>query len=340
MGDGQPALIVGELSCNHAGSLEVAERTIRAMKAAGVDCVKLQTLRPDRLTLDCQQAPFIVKGGTLWDGRSLYDLYRETQTPWEWHAGLKELAESLGMLFLSSPFDLEAVDFLAELGVCAFKIASFEITDHALIARVAAQGKPVILSTGVSAEEDIAEAIAVVRAAGNDQIIVTKCVSAYPTPLETVHLRALPTLRRRFDVLVGLSDHSRTPLVPCAATAMGACLIEKHFILDRALGGPDAAFSLNPGEWREMVDQVRQTEAALGSAELRPTAQAKAGRQYARSLFVTENVRSGETFTEANVRSIRPGDGLHPRHLGVVLGKKAARDIARGTPLAWELCHD
>lgn len=337
VGDGQPALIVGELSCNHGGSLEVAERTIRAMKDAGVDCVKLQTSRPDTITLDCRKPPFVIQGGTLWDGRTLHDLYRETYTPWEWHAGLKQLAESLGMLFLSSPFDLEAVDFLDELGVCAFKIASFEITDHALIARAAAKGKPVIISTGVAAEEDIADAIAVVRATGNRQILVTKCVSAYPTPLASVNLRSLADLRRQFGVLAGLSDHSLTPLVPCAAVATGACLIEKHFILDRALGGPDAAFSLTPPEWRAMVDDVRNTEAALGPGGLDATPQANAGRKFARSLFVTEDVKRGEIFRAANVRSIRPGDGLHPRFLPDVLGRQATRDIERGTPLAWNL---
>jgi len=340
VGDGQPVLIVGELSCNHGGSLEVAERTIRAMKAAGVDCVKLQTSRPDTLTLDCKKAPFIVNGGTLWDGRTLHDLYQETYTPWEWHAGLKQLAESLGMLFLSSPFDLEAVDFLDGLGVCAFKIASFEITDHALIARAAAKGKPVIISTGVAGESDIAEAVAVCRAAGNDQILVTKCVSAYPTPLASMNLRSLPDIRRRFDVLVGLSDHSPTPLVPCAAVAMGACLVEKHFILDRALGGPDAAFSLTPPEWREMVDDIRQTEAALGQGGLTATPQANAGRKYSRSLFVAQDVKRGEVFTAVNIRSVRPGDGLHPRHLGEVLGKRAVRDVERGTPLDWSLLHE
>lgn len=340
VGDGQPALIVGELSCNHAGSREVAERTIRAMKAAGVDCVKLQTSRPDTITLDCRQPPFVVGGGTLWDGRTLHDLYRETYTPWEWHAGLKELAESLGMLFLSSPFDLEAVDFLDDLGVCAFKIASFEITDHALIGRAAAKGKPIILSTGIADESDLAEAVAVVRAAGNEQILVTKCVSAYPTPLASVNLRSLAALRARFGVLVGLSDHSLAPVVPCTAVAAGACLVEKHFILDRALGGPDAAFSLTPDEWRSMVAGVREVETALGAGGLGITAAAEAGRQFARSLFVVRDVRAGETLDAANIRSIRPGHGLHPRHLPEVLGRKAARDIERGTPLAWEHLHE
>jgi len=305
-----------------------------------VDCVKLQTSRPDHLTLDCRQPSFVVGGGTPWDGRTLHELYRETHTPWEWHAGLKRLAESLGMLFLSSPFDLEAVDFLDELGVCAFKIASFEITDHALIARAAAKGRPIILSTGIAGEADIAEAVAVVRAAGNEQLLVTKCVSAYPTPLASVNLRSLAALRARFGVLVGLSDHSLTPVVPCTAVAAGACLVEKHFILDRALGGPDAAFSLTPAEWRAMVAGVREVETALGGGDLGLSAAAAAGRQFARSLFVVRDVRAGEPFDAGNVRSIRPGQGLHPRHLPAVLGRKAARDLARGTPLAWEHLHD
>jgi pseudaminic acid synthase len=340
VGEGHPALIVGELSCNHAGSLEVAERTIRAMKESGVDCVKLQTSRPDSITLDCRKPPFVVTGGTLWDGRTLFDLYQETFTPWEWHAELKSLAESLGMLFLSSPFDLEAVDFLDDLGVCAFKIASFEITDHALIRRAAEKGRPLIISTGIADENDIAEAICVAREAGNDQILLTKCVSAYPTPLASFNLRAMVHMRTRFGVPVGLSDHSRTPLVPCAAVAMGACLVEKHFILDRSLGGPDAAFSLTPEEWRHMVDVLRQTEATLGSPDLTPTAAAVSGRSFARSLFVTRDMKSGEVFDITNVRSIRPGHGLHPRNLPAVLGRHATAAIERGTPLDWNLIGD
>ena len=337
VGDGQPALIVGELSCNHGGSLEIAERTIRAMKDAGVDCVKLQTSRPDSITLDCRKPPFIVEGGTLWDGRTLFDLYQETYTPWEWHAGLKALSESLGMLFLSSPFDLGAVDFLDELGVCALKIASFEITDHALIARAAAKGKPVIISTGIATAADIAEAIAVIRGAGNDQILVTKCVSAYPTPLASVNLRSMVEMRERFGVLVGLSDHSTTPLVPCAAVSLGACLVEKHFILDRALGGPDSEFSLNPTEWRTMVDDIRRTEEALGVGGLDAALQGSSRKTFARSLFIVRDVKQGESFDADSVRSIRPGHGLHPRYLPNVLGRRAACDIERGTPLDWKL---
>jgi pseudaminic acid synthase len=244
------------------------------------------------------------------------------------------------MLFLSSPFDLEAVDFLDELGVDALKIASFEITDHALIGRAARTGRPLIISTGVADENDIAEAIAVAQAAGNDQIILTKCVSAYPTPMASVNLRAMAHMRTRFGVLVGLSDHSRTPLVPCAAVAMGACLVEKHFILDRSLGGPDAPFSLTPDEWRRMVDDLRQTEAALGSASLAPSEPALAGRCYARSLFVTRDMKRGDAFDETNVRSIRPGHGLHPRNLPKVLGRHANADIERGTPLDFSLIGD
>jgi pseudaminic acid synthase len=337
VGDCRPALIVGELSCNHAGSLEIARRTLRAMRESGVDCVKLQTSRPDTITLDCRKPPFVVGRDTLWEGRTLHDLYRETYTPWEWHHELRALADELDMLFMSSPFDLEAVDFLEDVGVCAYKIASFEITDHALIRKAAGKGRPLIISTGVADEADIAAAVAVARSAGNDQILVTKCVSAYPTPLSKVHLRTLPAIRERFGVLVGLSDHSLSPLVPCAAVSLGACLVEKHFILDRELGGPDAAFSLTPDQWLRMVEDVRATEAALGGADLAITPESRSGRAFARSLFIVRDVAAGEVLDDSCVRSIRPGNGLHPRHLPEVLGRKAVRDIERGSPLSWDL---
>lgn len=337
VGDGQPALIVGELSCNHAGSLDVARRTLYAMREAGADCVKLQTSRPDSITLDCRKPPFVIGGGTLWDGRTLHDLYSETYTPWEWHYTLRELAGELGMLFMSSPFDLEAVDFLEEVGVCAYKIASFEITDHALIRKAAGKGKPLIISTGIADENDIAEAVAVARSAGNDQLLITKCVSAYPTPLASVNLRCLSLIRQRFDVLTGLSDHSLTTTVPCTAIALGACLVEKHFILDRSLGGPDAEFSLTPPEWQTMVEEVRNTELALGRSDLAIAPAPKSGKQFARSLFVIRDVAAGDVLDETCVRSIRPGLGLHPRHLPEVLGCKASCAIERGTPLDWSL---
>ena len=337
IGPGQPCYIVAELSANHHQRFEQAVELVRTAKACGADAVKLQTYTPDTITIDCDTAHFRIGGGTLWEGRKLYDLYGEACTPWEWHPRLKELAASLGMACFSSPFDASAVEFLEQLDVPAYKIASFELVDLPLIRRVARTGKPMIMSTGMASIDEIAEAVDVARAAGARQLVLLACSSAYPSPPESINLRRIPDLAARFDVVTGLSDHTLGIAVPIAAVAMGACLIEKHFCLSRDEPGPDSAFSLEPGELRAMVEAVRTAEKALGRAEYGVTAAERASQVFRRSLFVVKDVKAGERFTSESVRSIRPGNGLHTRHLDDVLGKEAARDIPRGTPLSWDL---
>ena len=336
VGDGCPSYIVAEMSCNHRQDYSIAERTIDAIAETGADAVKLQTARPEALTLKCNREEFIISGGTPWDGRTLYDLYCETQTPWEWHKPLMERARKKGLGFFSSPFDLEAVEFLADLGVPAFKIASFEAVDPQLIRAAAKHNLPVIISTGISMESDIELGLQTCRSVGNENVILTKCTSAYPAPLSAANLRALPAFRERFNCLVGLSDHTVGNAVAVGSVAVGGCFIEKHIILDRSLGGPDAGFSMEPSEFKEMVTEVRQMEGALGSAEIDVTV-GSGNRIFARSLFVVEEIKKGDILDLNNVRSIRPGHGLPPKELELILGRRAKLDIARGTPLSWEL---
>jgi len=337
IGDGCPAYIIAELSCNHRQDYSIAERSIDAIAASGADAVKLQTARPDRLTLDCNRKEFIISGGTPWDGRTLYDLYCETQTPWDWHKPLMERAHSKGLDFFSSPFDEGAIEFLVGLGVPAFKIASFEAIDPQLIRAAAKHQLPVIISTGVSSEEDIEMGVEACRSVGNEKVILTKCTSAYPAELSDANLRAIPQMRKRFNCSVGLSDHTIGGFVAAASVAVGSCLIEKHFILDRKLGGPDAGFSMEPHEFKEMVEQVRLMEAALGSKDVGVGGKASSNRIFARSLFVVEDIKAGELLNPQNVRSIRPGYGLPPKEFDRVVGSRAKVDLQRGTPLAWEL---
>ena len=329
--------IVAELSANHAQDLNLAKETIYAMKEAGADAVKLQTYTPDTMTIDSRKEYFVIKQGTLWDGRNFYELYKEAYTPWEWHYELKELAEKLGLVFFSTPFDRSAVDFLEELEVPIYKIASFEITDIPLIEYVASKGKPVIISTGIATLSDIEEAVNACRRVGNNQFVLLKCVSAYPAPLEDVNLRTIPNMAETFGCPVGLSDHTLGISVPTAAVALGAKVIEKHFILSKDIDSPDREFSLTPEEFREMVQAIRDVEKALGKVSYELTEKMKKGREFARSLFVVKDVKKGEVFTEENVRSIRPGYGLHPKYLKEILGRRARKDIERGTPLSWEL---
>jgi pseudaminic acid synthase len=327
-------MLIAELSANHNHRLDVAIDTIRAAAKAGADAIKLQTYTADTLTIDCDNEHFRIGHGTLWDGKTLYNLYKEAYTPWEWHAELYRIAREEGLVCFSSPFDATAVDFLEALDTPAHKIASFEIQDIPLIRYAASKGKPIIISTGIAMEEDVRLAVETCRAAGNGQIVLLKCTSAYPAPLEEANLRTMQDLRERFGVMVGVSDHTMDHTVPVVATALGGCLIEKHFILDRNLGGPDAAFSLDPAGFAEMARQVRDVETALGRVSYERSELVEKNRKFARSLFVVDDVKAGEAITAANVRSIRPGFGLHPRYYDTVLGKTFTRDIVRGTPLS------
>lgn len=337
VGGSDRVLVVAELSANHAHRFEIAVDTVRAAARAGADAVKLQTYTADTLTIDSRRPEFRIGGGTLWDGRTLHDLYEEAHTPWEWQPELARVAADEGLICFSTPFDTTAVDFLEDMDVPAYKIASFEITDIGLIEYVASKGKPVIISTGIATLDEIEKAIGVCRKAGNDQVALLKCTSAYPTPLAEVNLRTLPDMAERFGCVVGLSDHTMSTTVPAAAVALGARIVEKHFIIDRSIGGPDAPFSLEPAHFEAMVTAVREVEQALGEATYELTESARSGRAFARSLFVVADMRAGEPFTLKNVRSIRPGSGLAPKHLIEVLGRRASRNVEKGTPLSWEL---
>ncbi len=336
IGEGQKVFIVAELSANHKQDKEVARDSIYAIKDTGADAVKLQTYTPDTITIDCKNDFFKIKHGTLWDGKTLYELYKEAYTPWDWHYELKELAESLGLVFFSTPFDKTAVDFLENLQVPAYKIASFEITDIPLIEYIATKGKPVIISTGIASISEIHEAVSTCKKAGNDQVILLKCTSAYPAPFEEINLKTIPHMAETFNCIVGLSDHTLGIEVPIAAVTLGAKLIEKHFILDKNIGGPDAAFSLEPEEFKKMVSSIRNVEKAIGTVNYEPSEGMRKSRVFSRSLFAIKDIKKGEIFTESNIRSIRPGLGLHPRYLNLILGKKARKDIKKGSPLNFE----
>ncbi len=328
--------IIAELSANHNQDINIAKETIYAMKESGADAVKLQTYTPDTLTIDCDNEYFQIKQGTLWDGQTLYNLYKQAYTPWEWHFELKELAEKLGLVFFSTPFDKTAVDFLEKLNVPIYKIASFEITDIPLIEYVASKGKPMIISTGISTFEDIELAVNTCKQSGCQDITLLKCTSAYPAPLEEANLLTIPDMKKRFGVKVGLSDHTLGISVPIAAVALGAEVIEKHFILDKKIGGPDAEFSLEPKEFADMVKSIREVELALGEVNYELSPKVEKSRIFARSLFAVEDIREGEVFTEKNIRSIRPGFGLHPKYYKSLLGKKSKRVIKRGEPIREE----
>lgn len=337
VGPDEPVYLVAELSANHRQRYEEAEKLVRAAKEAGADAVKLQTYTPDTLTIDSEDDMFRHGPGSPWEGKTLYELYEEAYTPWDWQPKLKDLAEDLGMDLFSAAFDPTAVDFLEEMGVPAYKVASFEIVDIPLIERIAQTGKPVILSTGTASRAEIDEAVAAVEAAGARQVALLKCTSAYPTPPDEMNLRAIRQWADDYGIPIGLSDHSLSLETPVAAVALGASLVEKHFTLSRGRPSLDAAFSLEPKEFHAMVTAVRQTEQALGRAEYEVGKEEAPSLAFRRSLFVVREVKAGEAFTEANLRSIRPGNGLHPRHLKEILGRKAVNDIARGTPMAWEL---
>jgi pseudaminic acid synthase len=334
IGHGFPVYIVAELSANHRQKLDEAIGLIKAAREVGADAVKLQTYTPDTMTIQCDKAEFQIGGGTLWDGKTLYDLYSEAYMPWEWQPKLKKLADDLGIDLFSTPYDKAAVDFLEEIGVPAYKVASFEIADIPLIEYIASKRKPMIISTGMATLAEIDEAVQAARKAGAYQIALLKCTSVYPAPPEEMNLCTIPDLAKKFRVPVGLSDHTMGISVPVAAVALGACIVEKHFTLSRSTPSPDTAFSLEPQEFKAMVEAIRTAEKALGKVNYEITKQEAKSRVFRRSLFVVKDVKAGEVFTEENVRCIRPGYGLLPRYLKEVLGRQATRDIKQGTPLS------
>jgi N-acetylneuraminate synthase len=336
IGPGQPAYIVAEMSANHGQDYDEAVRILEAAKQAGADAVKLQTYTPNTLTIDCDNEYFRITG-TLWEGRTLFDLYSEAYTPWDWQPRLKEVADRLGLDLFSTPFDDTAVDFLEAMQVPAYKIASFENVDLPLLRRIARTGKPIIMSTGMATLAELDEAVRTIREASGGPLALLKCTSAYPAPPEEMNLHTIPHLQQAFGVPVGLSDHTLGIAGPVAAVALGACIIEKHFTLSRAKPGPDSAFSLEPPEFKAMVEAVRTAENALGGVSYALGRQESKSRVFRRSLFVVRDMKTGEVFTPETVRSIRPGYGMHTRYLGEIIGRAARCDIRRGTPLGWHL---
>ena len=337
VGPDAPVYVIAELSANHNQDFDRAVQTIQAAKNAGADAVKLQTYTPDTITLASDRDEFRIDAGTLWDGRTLHGLYHEAFMPWEWQPRLKKAAEDLGIDLFSTAFDPSAVDFLEQMNVMIHKVASFELVDIPLIQKMARTGKPLIISTGMATAEEIDEAMQAARAAGATQIALLKCTSAYPAPPEDMNLRTIPEMMRRFSVPVGLSDHTMGIAVPVAAVALGACIIEKHLTLSRSHPGPDSAFSLEPNEFKNMVEAVRIAEKSLGTVSFGAAGKQESSKSFRRSLFAVEDIQQGAEFTTTNIRSIRPGHGLHPRHLPEMLGKRAATNIKKGSPMNWDL---
>lgn len=337
VGEGAPVFIVAEISANHNQDYNRAVEIIHAAKEAGADAVKLQTYTADTITIDCDDECFQINEGTIWDGTTLYKLYQEAYTPWEWQPRLKEEAKKLGLECFSSPFDFTSVDFLEEMKVPAYKIASYEINDIPLIRKIARLHKPVIFATGIAYPEDIERALSVCREEGNEDIILLKCVSSYPTPYEAVNLNVIPTLAKTYDCLTGISDHTMGTIVSAGAIPLGAKMVEKHLTLRRSDGGPDSAFSMEPEEFKKMVNEIRILEKALGSSEYVLTDTQKIEHEGSRSLFVVKDIPKGGLLTSENIRSIRPGNGLHTMYYEEVLGKHAKHFLKKGTPLTWEI---
>lgn len=325
--------IIAEISANHNQDYNIAKEMVKAAFEAGANAVKIQTYTPDTMTLDVKNEYFMIDKGTIWDGKNLYELYKEAYTPWEWQPKLKAYADELGLTLFSSPFDKTSVDFLEEMNVSAYKIASFEITDLPLIEYVAKKQKPIIISTGVATIGDIQEAVDTCKKAGNNQIVLLQCTSAYPAPLEDANLLTIPNLAQTFGVLSGFSDHTLGITAPITAVALGARVIEKHFILDRAMGGVDSEFSLNIDEFRDMVKAIRDTEKLLGRVSYEMTPKKLKSREFSRSIFISNDIKKGEIFTEKNVQIVRPSNGLPPKYISQVLGKIAQRDYKKGEPL-------
>lgn len=328
-----PVFIIAELSANHNGSIDTAIETVKAAKRAGADCIKLQTFTADTITLDSKKDDFKINQGTLWDGQYLHDLYKTTHLPWEWHKQIMEVAKSEGLICFSSPFDPTSVEFLESLDVPAYKIASFEITDIPLIELIASKGKPVIISTGIAEQEDIELALDACQRMGNMNVALLKCTSSYPAPIEEANMCMVKDLAKRYGVISGLSDHTMGSTVPVVATAMGAKIIEKHFILNRDIGGADASFSMNEEEFTAMVKAVREAESAIGKVDYTLTEKQRKGRDFCRSLYVVDDIKAGEVLTKENVRSVRPGFGMHPKFYKNILNKKVVVDIEKGTAL-------
>lgn len=327
--------IIAEMSANHNGSLDYAINTIKSAKRAGADCIKLQTYTPDTITLDCNSKDFIVKG-TIWNGRKLYNLYEEAYTPWEWHEKLFKVAKDEGLVCFSSPFDNTAVDLLENLNTPAYKIASFEITDVNLIEYVAKKGKPIIISTGIATENDINLAIETCINAGNNQIILLKCTSSYPAPLDEANLTMIKHLREKYGYFTGLSDHTEGYVAPIVATSLGAKVIEKHFIIDKSIGGPDSSFSLDEREFKLMVDNVRKASKSVGIKTFDLTKKQQKGKNFSRSLYFVNDLKKDQIVSAKDVKSIRPGFGLHPKFLNKIIGKKINLDVSRGTRVSLE----
>jgi len=322
--------IIAELSANHGGSIEIAKQTIDAAKEVGANAIKLQTYTADTITLNCDKDDFIIKGGTLWDDRKLYDLYQEAYTPWEWHKELFDYARSIDIDIFSSPFDKSAVDFLEQFNPSAYKIASFEITDYELIRYTASKMKPMIISTGIATIDEIQDAVDICKSAGNNEIILLKCTSSYPAPLEDANLLTIPNLAQTFGVIAGFSDHTLGATAPIVAVTLGAKVIEKHFILDKSIGGADADFSMDKQEFADMVQAIRDTEKLMGKVDYTMTEKIKKNRRFCRSLYVSQDIKKGEKFSEENIRSVRPGYGMHPKYLKDILGKVAKEDYGFG----------
>ena len=339
IGDGHPTFIIAEISANHMNDYDIAVETIKAIADAGADAVKFQTYTPDTITLDCDNKYFRICQKTIWDGQLLYNLYEDAFMPWDWQPKLKKLAEDLGLIVFSSPFDKTSVDFLEEINMGAYKIASFEITDIPLIKYVARKNKPIIISTGIATKEDIDLAIKTCKKEGNDKIAILKCTSSYPAPLEEINLKTIPDLKDNFKTIVGLSDHTLGSDVAIASVALGAKIIEKHFILDRNMEGPDSEFSMEPDEFKDMIKSIRNVEKALGKVSYKLNDKTKANKDFSRSLFAVKDIKKGELITSSNVKSIRPGFGAHPKYLPEIIGMKVNCDIKRGTPFKLEFVN-
>ncbi|WP_461615730.1 pseudaminic acid synthase [Clostridium sp. Marseille-QA1073] len=340
IGDSERCFIIAEMSANHLQDYNRAIEIIKKAKWAGADAIKLQTYTPDTITLDCDNEYFQIKQGTIWDGTTLHKLYQKAYTPWEWQPKLKKVAEKEGLIFFSSPFDYTAVDFLEEMNVPAYKISSFEINDIPLIEYIAKKGKPIIISTGIAKMGDIQEAINACKRMGNNDIALLKCTSSYPSPLEDINLKTIPNMKDTFKTIVGLSDHTMGHAVAIGAVALGAKIVEKHLTLRRADGGADSKFSMEPEEFKLMVDDIRNIEKALGEVTYDLTEKQINSREHSRSLFVVEDIKKGEVFTEKNVRSIRPGFGLESKYINYIIDKKASKDIKKGTPMSFDLIEN